>query len=529
MKARLSLVVLVAALAGTLQAQSFSGSVRNTDNQPLAEMTVQAYSAAGFLAAQAVTDSAGRYILPVPAGSYRILAFDNSGNYAVSFYPNANSFETSQPINLSLGQSLNVDFRLQPGLHLTGTVFDASTSRALGGAVVAAYNFDGSRRSFTTSASSGTYTLIVPAGSYKVVAYHDAQPFVPEFFVEQPLFTAATAVTAPAANVNFTLERGSTIRGKVVERGTATPVAGIEIVAYDLLGTVRFRTEANPAGVFALVVPAGSYKIAAEDASGQFETTFFGDVTLIAAGATITTNGSAVHDIQINPSRVRPAAATITQWIAAAGSGPGANETTFKTDLWLQNPGTQPLTIKATFLRNGRDNSAATGVDVVVPASGQKSLADVVATLFGASGEFGGIRLEAPSSFVAASRTYNQPRNAALGTFGFSFSGQTLAASRSRTILPGLSAGALNRTNIGLLNPQPMSITVTIAVFSEEGSPLPSPGNVTLQPYEWRQVGITNVENAYAVLSSNDGSFFSYAAVIENRSGDGTIIPPYSE
>ena len=529
MKARLSLVVIVAALAGSLQAQSFSGAVRNTENQPLAEMTVQAYNASGFLAGQAVTDSVGRYILPVTPGSYRVLAFDNSGNYAVSFHPNATSFETSQLVNVTLGQPVNIDFRLPHGLRLTGTVTDASTARPLGGAVIAAYNLDGSRRTFTTASGTGTYTLIVPAGSYKVVAYHDAQPFVPEFFVEQPLFTSATTVTAPAIGINFTLQPGSTIRGKLMEKGTTTPVAGVEIVAYDLQGTIRFRTETNAAGAFALVVPAGSYKIAAEDATGAFETTFFGDVTQIAVGATIATNGSTVHDIQINANRVRPGTAKVTQWIAAAGSGPGANDTTFKTDLWLQNPRAEALTIKATFLRSGRDNSAATGLDVFVPANGQLSLLDVVATLFGASGEFGAIRLEAPATFGAASRTYNQPRNAALGTFGFAFAGQSLGASRSRAILPGLSAGALNRTNIGLLNPQPVSIAVNIAVFSADGAPLPSPGSVTLQPFEWRQVAISNVENAYAVVTSTDGSFFSYAAVVENRSGDGTIIPPCSE
>ena len=75
-----------------------------------------------------------------------------------------------------------------------------------------------------------------------------------------------------------------------------------------------------------------------------------------------------------------------------------------------------------------------------------------------------------------------------------------------------------------------MAVTVTIALFAADGTALlPPEPPVTLQPLEWRQIRVlilNNVDNAYAVVTSSDGSFFSYAAVVDQRSGDGTIILP---
>jgi hypothetical protein len=530
MMPRISVAVLLFVVALPLQAQSFSGTVRNTDNQPLGDMTVQVYNASGFLAASATTDSLGRYVMPVAPGTYRLLAFDREGNYAVNFHRGATSFETSVPVNVTSGQFVTIDFILSRGAAISGTVFEAGTARPLAGALVAAYNDDGSRRTFTTSSASGSYTLIVPAGGYKVVAYHEAQAYVPEFFVEQRLFASAQVVNAPAAGINFTLERGSAVRGRVLEKGTSAPVANVNIVAYDLQGNIRARTETNATGAFTLVVPAGAYKFAAEDENAVFESTFFGDTTQFNAAAALAVDGVSVMEIQINAGRARTPTAKTTVWIAAAGSGPGANDTTFKTDLWIQNPGADAITVTATFLLAGRDNSSAPAQTLTVPARGQLSVLDVVTTLFAASGSFGGIRLESPAPFLAMSRTYNQPRNLQLGTYGLALPGQSIGGSRGRATLAGLAGNQLSRTNIGFLNPQPVPITVTITLFADDGTSLPSPSPVTLQPLEWRQIGVLNgVDNAYAIVSSPDGSFFSYAAVVDQRSGDGTIILPSAE
>src|SRR5688572_7492359 len=74
------------------QNASFTGVVRNSTGAALGDMTVQAYNPAGF-PVTASTDSQGRYLLIVPPGSYRLVAYDNTGTFAVSFYGDAPAFE----------------------------------------------------------------------------------------------------------------------------------------------------------------------------------------------------------------------------------------------------------------------------------------------------------------------------------------------------------------------------------------------------------------------------------------------------
>ena len=523
------LLAAFAAVPLFAQTASFTGVVRNEAGKALGDMTVQAYNPAGF-PVTALTDSQGRYLLVVSPGTYRLVAYDNAGNYAVHFHGGANSFETSEAINVTAGQQVMVDFRLQAGQPIRGLV-RTSANVPLEGAVVAAYNLDGSRRTFVTTNADGTYTLTVPAGSYKVVAYHERSAYIPVFFRNEKLFEEATVVTPPAGSVDFFLTRGTRVSGVVREAPLGIPLSNISVVAYDLQGQVQYRTNTNPAGEFAFVLPTNQpFKFAVEDSGGNFQTTFFRNATSFASAATIVAN-TAAPQLEFAVNHVADDAPSTTLFIP--GIIHAQNQTTntfFKTDVWIQNPGEGELTVEATFLPAGQDNSAATGVPVTVPARGQIVLADIVRTFFGTTGA-GALRLDAGGPFRATSRTFNEPPNAlVVGTFGLSIPAQSIGESLGRATLTGLVQNTNSRTNIGLMNPQPVSITVNIDVFSQTGALL---GNrtVTLRPGEWVQPPVaetvlTPFDQAYAVVSSQDGSFFSYAAVVDGKSGDGTFILP---
>lgn len=530
-----TLAFLVAALAtipAFSQNASFIGVVRNEAGSALGDMTVQAYNPAGF-PVTALTDSQGRYLLVVSPGTYRLVAFDNAGNYAVNFHGGANSFETSEAINVTAGQQATVNFTLQPGRPVRGIVRTA-TSIPLEGAVVAAYNLDGSRRTFVTTKSDGTYTLTVPPGSYKIVAYHERSPYIPVFHRNQRLFDDATVVTPPANSIDFFLTRGVRVAGVVREAPLGFPLSSVSIVAYDLQGNVQFRTNTNPAGEFAFVLPSDqSFKFAVEDGGGNFQTTFFRNATTFASAATIVANEAAPL-LEFSVNRVPSDQPSTTLFIPGIIHAQNqATNTFFKTDVWIQNPGDGQLTVEATFLPAGQDNSAATGVPVTIPARGQIMLADVVRTFFGTTGA-GALRLDAEGPFRATSRTFNEPPNASItGTFGLSIPGQPIGESLGRATLTGLVQNAANRTNIGLMNPQPLPVTVNIDVFSQTGALLGT-RTVTLRPGEWAQPPVgefitTPFDQAYAVISSQDGSFFSYAAVVDAKSGDGTFILPSAD
>ena len=69
-----------------------------------------------------------------------------------------------------------------------------------------------------------------------------------------------------------------------------------------------------------------------------------------------------------------------------------------------------------------------------------------------------------------------------------------------------------------------------VEIYSASGVVIRSE-NVALRPSEWIQLNnfVPAAENAYAVLTSTDGSFFSYASVVDQKSGDGTIILPTAD
>jgi len=536
---RLLIVALLVLAAAPLAAQTsfFDGTVRSADfGVPLSNITVAAYNSSGFIAATTLTDSQGRYSIPLPPGTYRILAYDNAGNYAVAFYKDANSFESSEPITLASLAIVTVDFRLERAQQITGTVTDSSNGAGIGGAVVAAYNLDGTRRTFTTAGTSGNFSLVLPAGSYKLVAYHDSLAFVPKFYSEQPLFENAAIVTPPRAGIAFSLERGVKVRGTVSEAGTGQRLFGMRVAAYDLTGTVRYRSDLSLTGEFAFVLPQGNYKFAVEDERGIYETTFFKSSTTFAAAASVNLKtGTLPPSIDIEARRALSGGST-TLWVPAAANASGGSGR-LQTDVWIFNPSTQEtLTVFITFLRGGQDNSGATGLPVAVAPREQIALVNILDSLFHTSGT-GALRLEGNLPFRVTSRTFNIPNNPEIGTFGLALPGQSIGSSLSRVTLAGLSSTTGTRTNVGLLNPQPESVKVVVELFAANGTLLGA-GEVTLRPSEWVQPNIvtlvgldvsTQIQGAYAILSSDKGSFFSYAAVVDARSGDATIILPESE
>lgn len=530
-----SIFLCLIALPAAAQVGAIQGTVRSAEfDLPLESMTVTAYTTAGFLAGSTVTDSQGRYAIPLVAGSYRILAYDNAGAYAVNFYREASSFETSDVVVLSPGQGVVVDFRLARGVQFSGVVRDAATAQPLETAVVAAYNVDGTRRTFSTTNSNGAFTIVVPAGAYKLVAYHDSLPYIPQFYPADRLFDTAATVTPPSSSIAFSLSRGAKVRGVVTDNVTGARVGDLKAIAYDLNGTVRYRTDVSPTGEFSFVLPDGSYKFAVEDPSGKYAPSFHRAATSFAAAASISINqSSAPPTVEIVARRGGDPLPKTIQWVlAAANQGGGSGQ--LQTDLWLFNPsGEEPATITLTFLRANQENASATGVPITVLPRQQVTLVNVLQSVFGTNGG-GALRLESESPFRVTSRTFNTPPGGG-GAFGLALAGQSIGASLSRGTIAGLSQSSGGRTNLALLNPQPQPITVKVEVFSGAGALLGT-AEVPLGPSEWKQpniFGLTGVggsiDGAYAIVSSTQGSFFSYAAVVDGPSGDATVILPEPE
>jgi hypothetical protein len=186
------------------------------------------------------------------------------------------------------------------------------------------------------------------------------------------------------------------------------------------------------------------------------------------------------------------------------------------------------------FLESGRNNSGATGVKVEVQTGTSRRLDDVVTTTLGRQNVTGAIVVGSNLDLVITSRTYNDQGDD--GTFGQYIPGlalETALAEGDPARLVQLASNNLYRTNIGMVNLSDRWITVDVTIYSGIGLVIGSV-SYNLKPYEHRQdndiIGdITSaaVVDAFAVVNSDTSgaSYFAYASVVDNRSGDAIYIP----
>lgn len=105
----------------------------------------------------------------------------------------------------------------------------------------------------------------------------------------------------------------------------------------------------------------------------------------------------------------------------------------------------------------------------------------------------------------------------------------------SQGLIAGLSNNAAFRSNVAVMNPQPIPVTVTFMLYRSDGTLL-GQGTHTLAPLDWFQastifsfLGVASSEtNAYVTVSSANASFFAYGSLVDQTTGDGTVIEAVS-
>lgn len=282
------LLTLFASIAA--QAATISGTVTSDNGSPLGSMTVAAYTTGGALQTSAVTTAAGAYSLTLPAGSYHVLAYDAAGVFATSFYADAESFETSNVLTLTSSQSAtNINFRLVAAGYATGYV-TTTGGTPLPAMTVAAYNADGTRRGFTTTATNGSFTLALPPGTYRIAAWDDALSYTTTFFDDASSFDAAAPVTIAASvstALSIKLVRGAKVTGIITDRSTLAPLAGMRATAWDVAGNVAGSAITSADGSYAMAVRPATVRIVVDDPNGVYATSFFNDANSFAAATPI--------------------------------------------------------------------------------------------------------------------------------------------------------------------------------------------------------------------------------------------------
>ncbi|MFA4836165.1 MAG: carboxypeptidase regulatory-like domain-containing protein, partial [Dehalococcoidia bacterium] len=205
----------------------------------------------------------------------------HSGDYCVKaravgrvqeVYDNHFLSQDATPVHVTAPNNTpNINFTLELGGTITGTVRDEHGNPINN---IHVYATDYSSNAWTAginTGTDGTYSLVVPTGSYRVgtCAFKcSGLPYVDEFYNNRYAYNLADPVPATVGqvtpNINFTLEQGGNITG-VVRDAQGNPIPNVNISVNDYqTNEGRGGAITGQDGSFTIGgLPAGSYRLRA--------------------------------------------------------------------------------------------------------------------------------------------------------------------------------------------------------------------------------------------------------------------------
>jgi len=231
--------------------------------------------------AGASTGADGTYTLEgLPAGTYKVKAEPAQYlhlPYAAEYYDNTYDFWAAQEVRVSTGQEITgINFSLAPGGNVSGTVRNADGSAPLANVSVECYRIvNGVWESWcATTDSNGDYTIYsVPYGEFGARAPAGGKhgsgddDFVQEYYNDKSREGQANRVIVASgvspSDVNFTLEVGGSISGKVIADASLDGIASLHVDVWDYdTGEWMSCAETGGDGTYTLHgLPAGTYRV----------------------------------------------------------------------------------------------------------------------------------------------------------------------------------------------------------------------------------------------------------------------------
>jgi hypothetical protein len=223
-----------------------------------------------------------------------------------------------------------------------------------------------------------------------------------------------------------------------------------------------------------------------------------------------------------------------TTTVPSIASVHGQNGTFFHTDLWLFNRDPNSVTVTARYHCFLGQDCGSGVASFQMDGFGAKTISDVVSALFGSAESAGALDLfvtsQIPEALYTLSRTYSPALPAA--TAGASIAALPATAANGNAVFVGLAGNGGDtssgfRTNVGVYNPQAVPTSVGFRLQASDGT-LIGTTTLTLAAFEAHQLndifastGHGEVVTTDAVLLlTSDVPIFSFATVIDNRTGD---------
>jgi len=224
-------------------------------------------------------------------------------------------------------------------------------------------------------------------------------------------------------------------------------------------------------------------------------------------------------------------------YVPAAAHVAGVADTQWVSDLEIHNRAETAADFSIALLPMGQDNSSPETISFSLQPRSSTGYEDALDGLFDYTGSAALRVISTSGDLVVSSRTYNNQPEGTYGQFidGYSEDETLVAGQEGRLI--GLSyssnRSAGYRTNIGFANACGATVTVVITLYAADGSEI-GQTTVDLAPFSYDQVtnifnGVSaaDVEHGFAVVetTTTGARYFTYASVIDNRTGDAIYIP----
>ena len=249
-------------------AGTISGTVKNASGDGLSRARVEVTGDSGNFYST-TTDANGAYTIEVPAGSYEVVA-DNE-----SYAP-----KIVDGVGVTVGGTTSRDLTLDDAAVISGTVTDGNGNPVgRGEASVIAYDSSFQVVEFASTDAQGRYEVEVATGTYTVRA--DPQSPLDATYMKTEE-TGVSATSGQTTTRDVTLETGATITGTVTDDG-GSAVADAEVVVHDDGYQTYRSTRTDGSGAYSVKVPAGTYTVRADKAGYARETV---ETTVGAGGAT---------------------------------------------------------------------------------------------------------------------------------------------------------------------------------------------------------------------------------------------------
>ena len=256
---------------------TLSGVVTDAGNSaPLASMTFNILNSSGNVVDFGTTDASGAYQSQtgLPTGTYFVKVLVND-TYLGQIYNGVPCLElgclATNGTPISVTNAVNtggINFALQKGGQIAGKVTDASNS-PVANVEVDIYDANGTGADFAVTDASGNYVTVqaLPAGTYYARTINSG--FIDQIYngitctgtcdvtTGSPITVTLGATTG---NINFSLQTGGSISGKIVDGANNFPIGSMTIQAYDSNGNLAGSAKSNNPGFYTIFgLPAGTY------------------------------------------------------------------------------------------------------------------------------------------------------------------------------------------------------------------------------------------------------------------------------